>query len=293
VVQYFADRGVHCPPGRNVAEFLLETAIKGGRRPDGKRINWSDEWRTSPENKQVLAEIQQLKEERSKAVAPSSEEAKVDATHEFAAPTLTQTVLLTKRMFTRQWRAPSYIYGRLFTAVLIGIFNGFTFWKLGDTAADMQNRMFSSFLIIMIPATVLNAVLPKFYMNRALWEAREHPSRIYGWVAFCTAEVLSEIPGSVLAGVLYWVLWYLPTGMPYDAPTAGYVFLMTLLFFLFQSSWGQWICAWAPSFTVISNILPCFLVVFCLFNGVVVPYAQLNVFWKYWVSLSESYLLDR
>jgi ABC-type multidrug transport system ATPase subunit len=293
VVQYFADRGVHCPPGRNVAEFLLETAIKGGRRPDGKRINWSDEWRTSPENKQVLAEIQQLKEERAKAVAPSSEEAKADATHEFAAPTLTQTVLLTKRMFTRQWRAPSYIYGRLFTAVLIGIFNGFTFWKLGDTAADMQNRMFSSFLIIMIPATVLNAVLPKFYMNRALWEAREHPSRIYGWVAFCTAEVLSEIPGSVLAGVLYWVLWYLPTGMPYDAPTAGYVFLMTLLFFLFQSSWGQWICAWAPSFTVISNILPCFLVVFCLFNGVVVPYAQLNVFWKYWVSLSESYLLDR
>jgi hypothetical protein len=60
---------------------------------------------------------------------------------------------------------------------------------------------------------------------------------------------------------------------------------MTLLFFLFQSSWGQWICAWAPSFTVISNILPCFLVIFCLFNGVVVPYTQLNVFWKYWVCL--------
>ena len=287
VIKYFADRGVDCPPGRNVAEFLLETAIKGGRRPDGRRINWSDEWRESPENKELLAEIQRLKAERiaktdaDVAASTSPEELK----HEFAASVTQQTLLLTKRMFVRQWRDPSYLYGRLFTAVVIGIFNGFTFWKLGDTTADMQNRMFTCFLIIMIPATVLNAVLPKFFTNRALWQAREHPSRIYGWFAFCTAEIVSEIPGSLAAGVLYWLLWYLPTGLPYDAPAAGYVFLMTLLFFLFQSSWGQWICAWAPSFTVISNILPCFLVVFALFNGVVVPYGQLNVFWKYWVSL--------
>ncbi|KAL2148272.1 hypothetical protein VTH82DRAFT_2420, partial [Thermothelomyces myriococcoides] len=286
VVEYFAKRGVHCPPGRNVAEFLLETAIKGGRRPDGSRINWPEEWRSSPENKALLAEIQQLKAERAGARGQQERQGGDGPTgpvqHEFAAPVTAQILLLTKRMFIRQWRDPSYLYGRFFTAVIVGIFNGFTFWKLGDTAADLQNAMFSSFLIIMIPATVLNAVLPKFFTNFALWQAREHPSRIYGWVAFCTAEVLSEIPGSLLAAVLYWLLWYLPTGLPTQAPSAGYVFLMTLLFFLFQSSWGQWICAWAPSFTVISNILPCFLVMFCLFNGVVVPYTQLNVFWRYW-----------
>ncbi|KAJ4298344.1 ATP-binding cassette transporter snq2 [Collariella sp. IMI 366227] len=278
VVKYFADRGVQCPPGRNVAEFLLETAIKGGRRPDGSRINWSDEWRQSPENKQVLAAIQQLKDERLRAVAKSASDdsSAPQAKHEFAAPVMQQISLVTKRMFVRQWRDPSYLYGRLFTAVIMGIFNGFTFWKLGNTAADMQNRMFTLFMILIIPASVLNAVLPKFYMNRALWEVREHPLEDL-W-----------IPGSLAAGVLYWLLSYLPTGLPYDAPTAGYVFLMTLLFFLFQSSWGQWICAWTPSFTVISNILPCFLVIFCLFNGVVVPYSDLNLYWlnpsSYWVA---------
>lgn len=309
VVDYFAARGVPCPPGRNVAEFLLETAIKGGTRTDDggrrHRINWTEEWRNSAENKALLAEIQRLKAERSgsnignnssnnnsssdETLAKALESPRV-VEHEFAAPVWEQLTQLTKRMFVRQWREPSYLYGRLFTAVVIGIFNGFTFWQLGDSVADLQNAMFTCFLIIMIPATVLNAVLPKFYANRALWEAREHPSRIYGWLAFCTAEVLSEIPGSLLAGALYWLLWYLPTGLPYDAPAAGYVFLMTLLFFLFQSSWGQWICAWAPSFTVISNILPCFLVVFSLFNGVMVPYTQLNVFWKYWVSSTVLFL---
>jgi ABC-type multidrug transport system permease subunit len=58
---------------------------------------------------------------------------------------------------------------------------------------------------------------------------------------------------------------------------------MILLFFIFQSSWGQWICAFAPSFTVISNILPFFFVMFGLFNGVVRPYADLPIFWQSWM----------
>lgn len=274
VVDYFSARGAHCPEGKNIAEFLIET----GARPDA-REHWNEQWRQSDENKALIADIQTIKQERSQAAA-SSEEV---LSHEFAAPVTEQIKQLSKRMFINQWRQPSYIYGKLFTSVIIGIFNGFTFWKLGDTVNDMQSRMFTSFLIVLIPPTVLNAILPKFYMDRALWEAREYPSRIYGWFAFCTASILSEIPGSLIAGVVYWVLWYWPTGLPTDSLTSGYVFLMTVLFFLFQSSWGQWICAWAPSFTVISNVLPFFLVMFSLFNGVVVPYEQLNVFWKYWL----------
>jgi ATP-binding cassette subfamily G (WHITE) protein 2 (SNQ2) len=58
---------------------------------------------------------------------------------------------------------------------------------------------------------------------------------------------------------------------------------MTMLFYLFVSSWGQWICAFAPSFTVISNVLPFFFVMFSLFNGVVRPYADMPVFWRFWM----------
>ncbi|XP_044717671.1 ABC-2 type transporter domain-containing protein [Hirsutella rhossiliensis] len=272
VIDYFAARGARCPEGKNVAEFLIETSASA-------REQWNELWRTSDENRALQREIQRIKDERS---SQTQEDAQV-LQHEFAAPVALQAALLTKRMFVNQWRAPSYIYGKLFVAVIAGIFNGFTFWKLGDTVNDMQSRMFTSFLIVLIPPTVLNAILPKFYMDRALWEGREYPSRIYGWVAFCTASVLSEIPGSLISGILYWALWYWPTGLPTDSSTSGYVFLMTILFFLFQSSWGQWICAWAPSFTVISNVLPFFLVMFSLINGVVVPYEQLNPFWKYWV----------
>lgn len=278
VIKYFSDRGVVCPPSKNVAEFILETAAKGGKRADGKRLNWNEEWKRSQENKDLLTEIEQINAERSKIPSPA-----IDTQHEYASPVWLQITMLTRRMFTQHWRDPSYLYGKLFVAVIIGIFNGFTFWKLGNTVQDMQNRMFTSFLIILIPPTIVNGVVPKFFQNLSLWEARENPSRIYNWVAFCTASVVTEIPISIVGAVIYWLLWYYPTGLPTDSSTAGYVFFMVMLFFLFQASWGQWICAFAPSFTVISNVLPFFFVMFGLFNGVVRPYSMIPVFWRYWL----------
>jgi ATP-binding cassette subfamily G (WHITE) protein 2 (SNQ2) len=227
----------------------------------------------------MLQEIDRIKSDRSKKVA---EEEDVEQT-EFAASVWLQTAMLTKRTFIQYWRDPSYLYGKLFVAVIIGIFNGFTFYQLGNSINDLQNRMFTSFLILLIPPTIVNAVVPKFYQNMALWQARELPSRIYGWVAFSTAQIVAEIPIAIASSVLYWVLWYYPSGLPTDSSTAGYVFLMTMLFYLFVSSWGQWICAFAPSFTVISNVLPFFFVMFGLFNGVVRPYAEMPVFWRYWM----------
>lgn len=282
VIKYFGDRGVQCPPSKNVAEFILETAAKPVKRKDGSKINWNEEWLNSDNNKQMLQEIDRVKTERSK-ISDQNQDGGAEES-EFAASVWEQTTMLTKRTFIQYWRDPSYLYGKLFVAVIIGIFNGFTFWQLGNSIGDLQNRMFTAFLIILIPPTIVNAVVPKFYQNMALWQARELPSRIYGWVAFTTAQVVAEIPIAIVSSVLYWVLWYFPTGLPTDSSTSGYVFLMTMLFFLFISSWGQWICAFAPSFTVISNVLPFFFVMFGLFNGVVRPYEMMPVFWRYWVS---------
>ncbi|KAF7557576.1 hypothetical protein G7Z17_g604 [Cylindrodendrum hubeiense] len=278
IVKYFADRGAVCPPNKNIAEFILETAARPHKRPDGTKINWNDEWLRSDEAKQVNDEIDALRRNQ-------EQQDNQDAKHydEFAASTWLQCVELTKRMFKQYWRDPSYLYGKLFTAVIVGIFNGFTFWDMGYTLQDMQNRMFTCFLIVTVPPTVVNAVVPKFFTNMALWQTREYPSRIYGWVAFCTANIVAELPVAVVSGFLYWVLWYWPTGLPTESSVSGYTFLMTILFFVFMNSWGQWICAFAPSFTVISNVLPFFFVMFGLFNGVVRSYATLPVFWKYWM----------
>lgn len=73
---------------------------------------------------------------------------------------------------------------------------------LGNSVQDLQNRMFTSFLIVVFPPTIVNAVVPKFYQNMALWQARELPSRIYGWIPFTTAMVVAEIPIAILGATI-------------------------------------------------------------------------------------------
>ena len=66
-----------------------------------------------------------------------------------------------------------------------------------------------------------------------LWEARELPSRVYGWFAFATANILCEIPYFVVWAVIFFVTWYFPSGFPGDSSTAGYTFFIILLYFVF------------------------------------------------------------
>ncbi len=184
-----------------MAEFILETAAKGGKQADGKRTNWDEEWLNSENGKEVKIETQRIKSERSR-VKPRA----LGEQHEFASPVVLQTTDLTKRLFIQYWRDPAYLYGKLFVSVIVGIFNGFTFFKLGNSLAANSDRLFTLFLILLIPPTIVNAVVPKFYQNRALWEARELPSRIYGWFAFCTTNVVAEIPIAILGGLIHWAL---------------------------------------------------------------------------------------
>jgi len=157
VIKYFADRGTQCPPDKNVAEFILETAAKGGARgKDGKSVNWNQEWLQSDENAEILKEIRRIKAERSQQPPKA-----VGAQRSYAASTALQTYMLTKRTFLQHWRDPSYLYSKLFVSVIIGIFNGFTFYKLDNSVASLQSRLFTPFLILLIPPTIVNGVVPK------------------------------------------------------------------------------------------------------------------------------------
>jgi ATP-binding cassette, subfamily G (WHITE), member 2, SNQ2 len=155
VVKYFGARGAICPPNANIAEFLLDAGV-GNVRANHKRIDWVDIWQKSMEFEAVKKEVEQIASSR-KQLTPST---KVHA-HEFAASTLTQTILLTTRLWRNYWRSPSYGYGNLFTTFSTALIAGFTFWKLGNSEINLQERMFAAFMFIFLPAPMMNATIPK------------------------------------------------------------------------------------------------------------------------------------
>lgn len=198
------------------------------------QLHWASVWRDSQEAADIRREISAIRshknQNREALVAPS------------LPPLLQQILLLTQRTCRQFWRTAEYPYSRLYSSFLHALINGLTYLQIGNSSADLQSKAFSCFLVLMLVPEFINAVSMRFILNRDIWLAREGPSGVYSWVAFSTAQILSEIPYAIVGGVLFYVLYYLMVGLPLGF-AAGYSFLMFFLFFLFATSWGQWIAA--------------------------------------------------
>jgi ABC-type multidrug transport system permease subunit len=178
--------------------------------------------------------------------------------------------------------------------IFTGLFNTFTFWKLGHSYIDMQSRLFSVFMTLTICPPLIQQLQPRFLHFRNLYESREGKAKIYSWTAFVASAILPEIPYSIVAGSLYFNCWYWGVGFPRDSFTAGFTYILVLLFELFYIGFGQFIAALSPNELFASLLVPAFFTFVVSFCGVVVPYMALPSFWRswmYWVT-PFKYLLE-
>ena len=153
LIEYFEGNGAKkCPPNANPAEYMLEAI--GAGNPDYKGKDWADVWLASPEHEARTREIQQMSEERHQATSASN---KLVDDREFAMPVGTQVVAVVKRSFLSYWRSPDYVVGKFLLHIVTGLFNTFTFYKLGHSTVDMQSRLFSVFMTVGPPIVVIRS----------------------------------------------------------------------------------------------------------------------------------------
>lgn len=104
LIDYFVRNGAQdISPEANPAEYMLETI--GAAPGVSSDIDWPAVWRSSPEYKDVQAELQDL------AHNPRNEKRLADESEytEFAASFTDQLRYATKRTFQQYWRSPAYI----------------------------------------------------------------------------------------------------------------------------------------------------------------------------------------
>ncbi|KAL5461712.1 hypothetical protein PMIN06_002006 [Paraphaeosphaeria minitans] len=276
-----------CPPKENPAEYMLE-AIDAGD-PNYKGKDWGDVWASSPENERLTQEIQEMISHRRNA---ARDEARDDG--KYAMPLTTQLVTVIHRNFVQIWRDPPYVVGLTMLHIITGLFNGFTFWHLGNSQIDMQSRLFSTFITLTISPPLIQQLQPRFLRMRSIYSSREGNAKMYSWPAFVWGTILSELPYRVVAGTIYWCCWYWTTWFPRDAYTSASVWLFIMVFEAYYLGFGQAIAAFAPNELLASLMVPLFFTFIAGFCGVVVPYAALPTFWRswmYWLS-PFHYLLE-
>jgi ATP-binding cassette, subfamily G (WHITE), member 2, SNQ2 len=85
--------------------------------------------------------------------------------------------------------------------VVVSLFTGVTFWQLGNSAIDLQNRIFAIFQATVLPALVMSQVEPRYDMSRLIF-IRESSSKMYSQFAFVVSIFIAEIPYGIMAAVL-------------------------------------------------------------------------------------------
>lgn len=278
VLPYFERHGAIPPPGTNPAEFVLETVGAGiNARNDDKGTDWASKWDESPEAKAIVTAIEHIQKQ-----SPSMVDFEGGNVEEYNGSIFLQTWLLTVRILKNQWRNVPYMYSKIWVHVVSALLVGLTFFQLGTGPQDLQNRSFSVFFIVFLVNAIVNTILIRFFFARLYWEYREGPSKIYSWVALCNASILAEMPGALVCGVIYYLLWYFPSGLPLGEP-AGYVFIAVLTYEVFQVLLGLLMMAVSPDLGVAGNVLVFMVCTMNWYNGLIVPYSQMQVFWRYWL----------
>lgn len=272
--EYFGRNGAPCPIEANPAEHMID--VVSGQLSQGK--DWNQVWLSSPEYEKMNTELDDIINE-----AASKPPGTVDDGHEFAMPLWEQIKLVTQRMNVSLYRNVDYVNNKFALHIFSALFNGFSFWMVGSSVGDLQLKLFTIFNFIFVAPGVLAQLQPLFIHRRDIFEARERKSKMYSWVAFVTGLIVSEVPYLIVCGVLYYVCWYYTVGFPADSARAGSTFFVMLMYEFLYTGIGQFIAAYAPNEVFAALVNPLLLGTLVSFCGVLVPYGQIQAFWRYWM----------
>ncbi|KAJ6145454.1 hypothetical protein N7470_009349 [Penicillium chermesinum] len=287
LLDYFEGNGARiCGESENPAEYMLEIIGAGASGKAAK--DWSVVWKESEEAQSIQTEISRIHDER--ASAAGNDSLKQD---EYAMPFLSQLWYVTYRSFQAFWREPSYVWAKIMLATLSSLFIGFTFFKPDSSLQGFQDVLFSAFMMCSIFSTLVQQIMPKFVVQRSLYEVRERPSKAYSWTAFLVSNVLVEIPYQVFAGVVAWACYYYPVyGANQASHRQGLMLLFIVQFYIFTSTFASFIIAALPDAETGGTIATLLFIMTLTFNGVMQPPDKLPGFWIFMYRVSPlTYLI--
>ncbi|KAM7490318.1 hypothetical protein LguiA_033239 [Lonicera macranthoides] len=183
------------------------------------------------------------------------------------------------------WRNPPYTAVRLLFTIFIALMFGAIFWGLGSKRRrrqDLFNSMGSMYsAVLFIGAGNVMTVQPVVSIERTVFY-RERAAGMYSALPYAFGQVMIEIPYVFLQTLIYGVIVY---GMIQFEWTVikffWYLFFMffTLLYFTFYGMMGV---AVTPNHNIAAIVSSCFLLIWNLFSGFIIPRTRIPVWWRWY-----------
>ncbi|KAL2817468.1 ABC transporter PeaB1 [Aspergillus cavernicola] len=276
-VAYFAQHARPCRERENPAEYFLEVIGAGTRRD--VQTDWAEIWKQS---------LDQPSDNQNTLAFPEDD----SSLSLHAAPFHYQMLVLLKRTWLYYWRAPDYAQAKLWLNAGNALLNGLTYLNSPLTQRGAYNRVFSSFMSLIVGPPLGLQVQPRFVTLRNIFEHRERESLTYHWMAFSLSAILVELPYAFCTSLVYWLLWYFSVGYFRDSNHAGYSFLMYQLFSVFATSLAQLCASLMPTVEAALSANGFFFMFCNTFAGTLSPAPVTPAGWRWYYKVSPLFYMN-
>ncbi|GJQ14886.1 hypothetical protein GpartN1_g6677.t1 [Galdieria partita] len=305
MIDYFTRKGASPPKHEeNPADWVLETIGAGIGRGGPK--DWSSVWRSSYENRKLLAQLEIQPEEDNDDEYNKDNTEQVDWSHiqsvvpsdaepiefdRYMASTWTdQLYQVVKRAFIVYWRMPSYNFVRIVMAIFMSLIIGSAFYKEPADQKGAEVGVAAIFMGAMYGILQLTSAIHPIEDERDVFY-REISSGTYRPWVYWIAVTLDEIPYALFSGTIFTVFFYFLVGFP--GSRFGQFYLAFVFFMLTAISIGQCIAILAPNQQVSQMVAPVINSLMFVLAGFIIPKPSIPnyMIWLYWAN-PYSYALE-
>ncbi|KAG0260464.1 hypothetical protein DFQ27_003521 [Actinomortierella ambigua] len=292
---YFEGLGHECPVGWNVADHLLDLiTLHETDKTQTLASNASKEDFAMAYRNYISTNGDALLTRRLAESSSSNEKQERDAllnkyrqeySTEYAARTMTQVMLLTKRSLINLARHPTIFQASVFIHVVFALVVGSLFSGLKDRpemGATSFNKSISLFFICSFLATMTFAAMAQFIIERSLF-LRERAAGMYRTTSYFLAKTIVETLSYTILTVVFVVIVYFLIGLN---GSLIYYFVSVAVFVNVALSLIAAIGAGAENSEVGMNMLSLFNTMAMLFSGFIVVREQVprGWIWMHWAS---------
>ncbi|TMW67509.1 hypothetical protein Poli38472_011129 [Pythium oligandrum] len=289
VVNYFQELGFHCPPNRDVADYLMDLGTKQQHQYEVARSDGSNHPRKAREfaeiyvkstvHNQMLMEVHGPHD----PVLLKDKEEHFDQIPEFHQSYFASVMTLTRRQLKLTLRNPAMIQGRAIMSIFTSLLYGSVFWQLDPKNIQViVGLLYQSVMFLILGQSsqipIIMAEREVFYKQRG--------ANFFRTSSYVLASSLSQIPVAILEAALFGSILYWMCGL---VSSAAAFLVFEALLFVASMVFGTcffFVSALSPDANIAKAFSMIALLFFLLVSGFLITRSQIPDYfiWVYWMN---------
>eukprot|EP00644_Phytophthora_capsici_P001474 jgi/Phyca11/6254/fgenesh1_pm.PHYCAscaffold_10_\ len=287
VESYFEGLGFQCPPGRDIADYLLDLGtseqyryqVHQPTKQPRSSSEFAEAFRQSAIHQDMLRALEAPHNQELLRCASENMKTTPDFSQTFVESTLT----LLRRQLMITYRNKPFITGRLLMISVMGLLYCTIFYDFDPTQVSVVlGVVFSS---VMFVSMGQSSQIATYMADREIFY-KQRGANFFRTASYVLANSASQIPLALGETVIFGALVYFLCG--FEAEVSLFL-IFEIVLFLTNLAMGMWfffLSSIGPNANIVTPLGMCSILVFVIFAGFIVTTDQIPdyLIWAHWVS---------